>query len=88
MVVLNSLDEATVRMRNQGSVDDVVDQRDRALLFKFEERPKSGSVIPSRRCSLQERFFRPSISTHQMLDQHAHTVVSSSRNHPCGNWHK
>ena len=34
--------------------------------------------------SLPERLFKLSISTHQMIDQHAQTVVSSSRKHPYG----
>ena len=89
MVMLNSLERAIVGVRDQGTVDfDVLDQRKRALLHKLEERPKSGLIIPSR-CErpysslLQERLFRSSISTHQVIDQHAHSVVPSSRNHPC-----
>ena len=40
----NSQDTAIVRTRNQGSVDfDVFDQRERALLYKFEERAQGRS---------------------------------------------
>ena len=87
MVMLNSVDKASFDTQ-PGTVDfDVFDQRERALLYKLEERPKSGLIPPSRcECphssSLQERFFRPSISTHQMIDQRAQTVVSSSRTLP------
>ena len=86
--------KAMVRARDQGTVDfDVFDQRERALLYKKEERPKSGLITPSRckgshSSSLQERLFRHSISTHQMIGQHAQTVVSPSRNHPCGLRHR
>ena len=64
--MLNSLDKALVRLRHQGTVDfDVFEQRERAVLYKFEECPKSGLVIPSccecpHSFSFQERFFRPS----------------------------
>ena len=54
-----------------------------------EEHFKSGSIIPSycegsHSSSLQERLFRPSISTRQMIDQYAQTVVPSSSDRPCG----
>ena len=85
---LNFLDKAIVRIRNQGPVDfNFFDQMERAFLSKFEELSKSG-LTPSRFFSLQEQFFRPSISTHQMTDLHAQAVVSSSRNHPCGLRHR
>ena len=59
-----------------------------ALLHRFEERPKSGLVVASccecpNSSSFQERFSRPSISTHQMIDQHAQTVVSPFRVMAC-----
>ena len=38
----------------------------------------------SRSSPLQEHLLQLSISTHQMIDQHAQTVVSTSRNHQCG----
>ena len=94
MVMLNSMEKAIVRIRNQSTVDsDVFDQRERALLSKFEERPKSGLMIPSccecpHNSSVQERFFRPSISTHPVIDQIAQAVVSSSRNYLCGLRHR
>ena len=86
MVILNSWDKAIIRIRNSGTIDfDVFDQMERALLAKIEELSKSGLMIPSRcECphssSLQERFFRPSISTHhEMIDRDAQAVMSSSR---------
>ena len=65
----------------------------RALLYNFEERPESGLIIPwccacPHSSLLQGRFFRLCISTHQTIDQHAQTVVSSSRHHPCGLRHR
>ena len=42
MVMLSYLDKATVRIRNQGPVDfDVFDQRECALLYRLEERPRA-----------------------------------------------
>ena len=90
MVMLHSLDKAIVRIRNQGSVDfDVFDQVEHALLHTLEKLAKSGLLTPSScEChhisSLQERFFQLSISTDQVIDQNAQTVVKSSRNSPCG----
>ena len=88
--MLNSLNEANVGIRDQGTLDfDVFDQRMRALLNKLEE-----TFQDLQRCdcprssSLQVRFLRPSISTPQMIDQQAQAVVSSSRHHPCGLRHK
>ena len=89
----NSLDKAIVGIR-EGTVDfDVFDQKKSALLHKLEERPKSGLIIPSRcegasSSSLQERLLRSSVSTHQLIGQHAQWVVLSSRNHPCGLQHR
>ena len=60
--MLSSLEKAIVGIRDQGTVDfDVFDQRERAFLHEFEERPNSGLIIPSRcegsySCSFQERL--------------------------------
>ena len=73
--------DAELPARNHGTRPE-----ERALLYKFDERPKSGFMIPSRcECltALQERFSRTSISTHEMIDHYAETEVSSSRH-----WHK
>ena len=70
-VVMTNLQEKNEHFRNQAPVGfDVFDWRDRALLYKLEERPKSGLIILlcckcPHSSSLQERFSRLSISTHQ-----------------------
>ena len=85
----NSLEKAIVRIRNQGPVDfDVFDQRERALLQKFEEHPKSGLIIPSccEVCSRSDSSDHP--SRHIKLSQHAQTVVLSPRHCSCGLRHR
>ena len=66
------------------------------FLHTLEERPKRRSINlscceGSHSSSLQEQLLQLlqlSISTHHMVDQRAQTVVSTSRNHPCGLRHR
>ena len=63
------------------------------LHHTFQERPNHRLMNSScsegfHNSSLQEQLLQLSISTHQMIHQHARTLVLTSRNHPCGLGHR
>ena len=81
VVMLNSLLKAVVGKSHQGTADFAVfDQKKRAFQSRLIILPRCEGTY---NYSLQERHCRSSVLQRQMIDPHAQSVVSPSRNHPC-----